>query len=181
MPDLGQWVECNCCGKAEAWNTRPDGAVLVKVLPKGWTITAETIAGAAYFCSLTCESVWKNGREWQVPYMQNSVVEYPTDVIEEGIYCECGDGPFKDRRGLHGHRNSYEHKRRMGMDISQMKEPDRHKRMSRAAKRGRRKPKPKPPKYEEVAEAPSFSNADVDIPFYGEITLDDASPIDPVA
>ena len=156
MPDLGDFcVECNCCGKQASWDTRQDGAVLVKVVPQGWSMIADTAAGDVYFDSAQCERVWKNGREWQLPGRTVVIEERQDGMSPEGItvtdgeMCECGSGPFKDGRGIHGHQQSFEHKRRMGMDVSGMREPDRHK----AKNRGRKRPKPPKPKptYEVVS------------------------------
>jgi hypothetical protein len=60
MPDMGEWVECNNCGKQAPWLPSPRG----RVLPDGWSRLEKTTAGLAVFDTPGCEEAWKSTREW---------------------------------------------------------------------------------------------------------------------
>lgn len=64
MPDLGQFLECNNCGKMDPWVA---GSRFQRILPPGWYKLENTIAGTVYFCSDDCRVVWCEHRDWQMP------------------------------------------------------------------------------------------------------------------
>jgi len=109
-------VECNNCGKRAMWDQEVVDGLLVKHLPRGWSMVKNTYSGDVYFDSARCEKVWCNTREYKAPIPPQiagakAEVEAAKNPRRRGWprVCECGLGPFKNKLAMAAHIRSRRH------------------------------------------------------------------------